>query len=43
MVMISILALVSLDIIDTEFMLNEMFDFRETDAFGSYTDESGET
>ena len=43
MVMIAILSLVSLDIVDTEFILNQMFDFRETDAFGSYTDEYGET
>ena len=43
MVMIAILSLVSLEFIDTGFLLDEMFDFRETVAFGSYTDEYGET
>lgn len=41
MLMISILDLVSLEFIDTGFLLEEIFDFRETDAFGTYEDEYG--
>lgn len=41
-VMITFLGLVSLDFIDTDFLLEEMFDFRETDAFGTYIDGYGE-
>ena len=40
--MITFLGLVSLDFIDTDFLLEEMFDFRETDAFGTYIDGYGE-
>ena len=41
MVLIAILKLVGREIIDTEFITESMFDFRETDAYSTTYDEEG--